>query len=46
VYLDKITIETWLRDPRIEPGSTYIIFRNGNSWKFGGTVRSDASAAR
>ena len=46
VYLDKNTIETWLRHPRIEPGSTYIIFRNGNSWKFGGTVRSDAIAAR
>ena len=45
-YLDKATIESWLDHPRVEPGSTYLIFRNGNSWKFGGTVRSDAIAAR
>ena len=25
---------------QIEPGSTYIIFRNGNSWKFGGRKRA------
>lgn len=38
-YLERPTIEGWLRDdPRIAPGSTYIIFRNGNSWKFGGKI--------
>jgi SAM-dependent methyltransferase len=40
VYLNRATIESWLRaTPRIEPGSTYVIMRNGNSWKFGGRVR-------
>lgn len=38
-YLERATIERWLRDPRILPGSTYLIFRNGNSWKLGGMVR-------
>jgi SAM-dependent methyltransferase len=36
VYLRRATIEGWLTDPRIESGSTYVIMRNGNSWKFGG----------
>jgi SAM-dependent methyltransferase len=36
VYIKKQTIESWLKDPRVEQGSGYIIFRNGNSWKFGG----------
>jgi len=37
VYIDKITIENWLlADSAIDQESTYIIFRNGNSWKFGG----------
>lgn len=35
-YIDRATIERWLADPAIEPGSAYVIFRNGNSWKFGG----------
>jgi len=36
-YISKKTIEQWLNSyPEINPGSTYIIFRNGNSWKFGG----------
>jgi SAM-dependent methyltransferase len=35
-YLRKATIAEWLRDERIDPISTYQIFRNGNSWKFGG----------
>jgi SAM-dependent methyltransferase len=39
VYLDRRTIEQWLAaTPRIETGSTYVIMRNGNSWKFGGRV--------
>ncbi|MFM8771199.1 MAG: class I SAM-dependent methyltransferase [Candidatus Kapaibacterium sp.] len=36
-FLPRATIEAWLRsDPRIT--ETYIIHRNGNSWKFGGRV--------
>jgi SAM-dependent methyltransferase len=42
-YLDRSTIARWLNHPKILPGSTYIIFRNSNSWKFGGTVRPDAT---
>ncbi len=39
VYLPKETIEEWLADAQnLEPGSSYIIFRNGNSWKFGARV--------
>jgi SAM-dependent methyltransferase len=39
-YLDRATIEQWLSDnPRIVSGSGYVIFRNGNSWKFGGIAR-------
>jgi len=36
VYLPRVTLEEWLRDPRVEPESAYVIMRNGNSWKFGG----------
>jgi SAM-dependent methyltransferase len=40
VYLDRATIERWLSvDTRIDQASTYIIMRNGNSWKFGGKVK-------
>lgn len=36
-YIPRAAIERWLSDtPGIEPGSTYILQRNGNSWKFGG----------
>jgi SAM-dependent methyltransferase len=38
VYIDRPTIESWLKHPAIEPESSYIIFRNGNSWKFGGRI--------
>ncbi|MCP9455882.1 MAG: methyltransferase domain-containing protein [Nitrospira sp.] len=39
-YIDRQTIESWLhRNDRIDPGSTYIIMRNGNSWKFGGRCK-------
>jgi len=40
VYLERATIEQWLeRHPRVRPDSTYLIFRNGNSWKFGGIAQ-------
>lgn len=41
MYLKLEQIERWLEDaPGVEPDSTYTIFRNGNSWKFGGRVKS------
>jgi SAM-dependent methyltransferase len=37
VYIKKESIASWLKMfPEIDPASVYIIFRNGNSWKFGG----------
>lgn len=40
VYLNRATIERWLSgDTRIDQASTYIIMRNGNSWKFGGKLK-------
>jgi SAM-dependent methyltransferase len=39
VYIDKATLQRWLSSyPQIDKGSTYMIFRNGNSWKFGGKI--------
>jgi SAM-dependent methyltransferase len=38
VYLDRPTIEAWLKHPAIDPDSTYLVFRNANSWKFGGRI--------
>ena len=40
-YIDRATLDAWLRDhPKIEPGSTYVKMRNGNSWKFGGRTQA------
>lgn len=40
-YIRREQIESWLADStNIEPNSTYIIFRNGNSWKFGGRTKA------
>jgi SAM-dependent methyltransferase len=42
-YIDRATIRGWLDgDSSIESGSTYVIMRNGNSWKFGGRKRPEA----
>jgi SAM-dependent methyltransferase len=38
-YLRKKTIEEWLKLEGVDTTSTYLIFRNGNSWKFGGRKR-------
>ncbi|HET9653006.1 MAG TPA: class I SAM-dependent methyltransferase [Usitatibacter sp.] len=36
-YLRRSTIDRWLSThPDVEHASTYVVFRNGNSWKFGG----------
>ncbi|GEM_PF-257329 len=38
-YLSRSVLEKWLAsDPKIDPASTYMIKRNGNSWKFGGMI--------
>lgn len=34
IYIGRNTIDAWLGDPDIQ--DKYVIFRNGNSWKFGG----------
>jgi len=41
VYLRRDEIERWLAHPDVEEDSTYVLLRNGNSWKFGGRRRSD-----
>jgi SAM-dependent methyltransferase len=41
-YIPRARVDAWLSDPRIEPGSSYVVFRNGNSWKFGGVKRVNA----
>lgn len=41
-YISRAEIEEWIRQsPEIEQDSTYIICRNGNSWKFGGRKRQE-----
>jgi len=38
-YISHEQVEGWLRsNDRIDPASTYIMSRNGNSWKFGGRI--------
>lgn len=39
-YIGRAAVDAWLADPGIDPASTYVIFRNGNSWKFGGRTRA------
>ncbi len=40
-FIPKSLVKSWLQHPLIEQDSTYIIFRNGNGWKFGGRRRPD-----
>ncbi len=36
-YIRRSTVSDWLRNhPDVDQEGTYVIFRNGNSWKFGG----------
>jgi SAM-dependent methyltransferase len=42
-YFDRRTVERWLASPVVEPANGYVVFRNGNSWKFGGRRRADVS---
>jgi SAM-dependent methyltransferase len=40
IYVSKEMIEGWLsKFSEIDQSSAYIIFRNGNSWKFGATLK-------
>ena len=38
-YLSRATVESFLAHPDVDPGSTYLMSRNGNSWVFGGRRR-------
>jgi SAM-dependent methyltransferase len=40
-YIRRERVERWLADPRVEPGSAYVVLRNGNGWKFGGRIRAE-----
>ncbi len=42
-YIKKQRVETWLSDSRVDPDSTYLEFRNGNGWKFGGKIKKETS---
>ncbi len=36
-YVSRREIETWMsQNTAVDPGSIYVLARNGNSWKFGG----------
>jgi SAM-dependent methyltransferase len=39
-YVPRSQVDAWLSDPRIDAGSSYVVFRNGNSWKFGGVRKA------
>lgn len=39
-YIKRSRVESWLDDERVDPSTTYITFRNGNGWTFGGKIRS------
>jgi hypothetical protein len=39
-YLSRDQVEALLHHPDVDPDSTYILHRNGNSWKFGGRRRA------
>jgi ubiquinone/menaquinone biosynthesis C-methylase UbiE len=42
IYIDKNTIDIWMaKFNQIDPDSCYTIFRNGNSWKFGGKIKAN-----
>lgn len=39
-YIPRETVDRWLENPRVEPESRYVVWRNRNSWKFGGVRRA------
>lgn len=43
-YIRREQIEQWLNALQgVEPDSTYIVLRNGNSWKFGGRMKANTA---
>jgi SAM-dependent methyltransferase len=38
-YVSRATVDSFLHHPDVDPESTYVVRRNGNSWKFGGRRR-------
>lgn len=40
-YITRAEVAGWLAHAAVDPASTYLIFRNGNSWKFGGRLREE-----
>lgn len=39
-YISRTEVQAWLDgEPSVDPASTYVVQRNGNSWKFGGRTR-------
>jgi SAM-dependent methyltransferase len=41
-YVSRAAVNAWLAAiPEIDAASTYVLFRNGNSWKFGGRTKDD-----
>jgi SAM-dependent methyltransferase len=38
-YISRATVASFLVHPDVDPRSVYVVFRNGNSWKFGGRKR-------
>jgi len=38
-YISRATVDSFLSHADVEADSTYVVFRNGNSWKFGGRRR-------
>jgi len=41
-YISRGKVERWLRHPDVDFSTTYVICRNGNSWKFGGRRKGSA----
>ena len=39
-YLSRAAVLSMLAHPDVDPATTYLVHRNGNSWKFGGRRRS------
>lgn len=39
-YFREREVRAWLDDPRVEPGTGYVVQRNGNGWKFGARRRA------
>jgi hypothetical protein len=39
VYLSRADVDGMLAHRDVDPASTYVVQRNGNSWKFGGRKR-------